>query len=102
MLVEDKIMRFANREKIKQLLNKKAILVDMRSPIQFRDNPIPGAVNYPLNVLPNKLILEKDKTKPVIVFATNSRDRDVEMGIKYSENLGFESYVTSLKELENK
>lgn len=91
-------MRFANREKVKTLIEKKnAMLVDMRSPVQFRDTPIPGAVNLPLRNLVNTLVLVKNKKIPVILFGNGNADPDVKAGITYSENYGFDTYVTDYK-----
>lgn len=90
-------MRFANKEKVQALINSKnAMLVDMRSPVQFRDSSIPGAVNLPLRNLTNTLMTVKDKTRPVILFGEAT---DVKMGITYAENLSFENiYVTNMRE----
>jgi len=90
-------MRFANKEKVQTLINSKnAMLVDMRSPVQFRDSPVPGAVNLPLRNLTNTLITIKDKKRPVILFGEHT---DVKMGITYAENLSFENiYITNAGE----
>ncbi len=93
-------MQFINKEKVKNLLEKKnALLVDMRTPVQFRDNPIPGAINLPLRNLSNYLILltakDKERKTPIILFGTTTNDRDLELGVIYSEDLGFTTYITS-------
>jgi rhodanese-related sulfurtransferase len=94
-------MRFANKERVKQLLaTNKAMLVDMRSPVHFRDTPVKGAVNLPLRNLTNELVKIKDKSKPVILFGVGSNDSDVKAGITYSENLGFDTYVTDIRQLQ--
>lgn len=93
-------MRFLTKDKVKTMMEtKKAMLVDMRSPVQFRDDPIPGAVNLPLRNLTNTLMLAKDKSKPVIIFGVRSDDTDVKMGVTYAENLSFDTYVTDLRQL---
>jgi hypothetical protein len=93
-------MRFANKEKIQTLVGKKAIVVDMRSPIRFRDDPIPNTVNWPLRNLSNNLLLEKKKDRPVILFSGTTDDSDLKMGVVYSENLGFDTYITDIKNLK--
>ena len=96
------MLRFATKEKLKTLLaSNKATLVDMRSPVQFRDDPISGAVNLPLRNLVNSLVLMKDKKKPLILFGIDPKDSDVKTGVTYAENLCFENiYVTDLKQLK--
>lgn len=93
-------MRFANKEKIQTLVGKKAIVVDMRSPVQFRDDTIPNTVNWPLRNLTNNLTLEKKKDRPVILFSTSTDDSELKMGVVYAENLGFDTYITDVKNLK--
>lgn len=93
-------MRFANKDKVQTLLSKKALLVDMRSPVHFRDSAIKGSVNLPLRNLVNTLITIKDKKTAVILFGLNSNDPEVKSGVTYSENLGFDTYVTDLRQLQ--
>jgi len=93
-------MRFADKTKVKELVEKKkALLVDMRSPVQFRDTPVQGSVNLPLRNLANELVKIKDKKQPIILFGSGNNDPDVKAGITYSENLGFDTYVTDHKQL---
>ena len=40
-------MKRINKERATQLIEKGATLVDMRSPVSFRDGHIKGAVNLP-------------------------------------------------------
>ena len=95
-------MRFANKELVKTLVEKKkALLVDMRSPVHFRDTPIAGAVNLPLRNLVNELVKIRDKTKPVILFGVGNNDPEVKAGITYSENFGFDTYVADHKQLRS-
>ncbi|AJQ96607.1 rhodanese-related sulfurtransferase [Gynuella sunshinyii YC6258] len=49
-----------------------AVLIDVRSPMEFRNGHIVGAVNWPLDQLPE--ILEKQKpdvSKPCIVYCAH-------------------------------
>ena len=90
---------FADKKKVQTLMEKKkAILVDMRSPILFRDDNIEGAVNLPLRNLINTLTLERDKSRPVILFGLNPDDTDLKSGVNYSENLGFVTYTTDVRQ----
>ena len=88
-------MKFADKAKVKELMDKKnALLIDMRSPVSFRDTHINGAVNLPLRNLVNELVKNKDSKRPIILFGVNSEDTDVKAAIKYAENLYFDTYVT--------
>lgn len=82
-------MQTINKEKTNKLLQKGAILVDMRSPILFRDGHINGAVNLPLKNFNNLLMATPDKTKTIIVYGTTTKDEDLILGCKYADQLGF-------------
>lgn len=92
-------MRFANKEKLTALIAKNdGLLIDMRTPIQVRDNPIAGAVSlYPLRNLNNALLLEKNKKRPVILFGSGPKDIEVAAAIGLSEGFGYDTYVTNLE-----
>lgn len=91
---------FANREKVAQLLAKGALLVDMRSPILFRDSHIEGSVNLPLRNLINTLTLERNKKRNVILFGLSTDDPELTSGVSYAGNLGFTTYVTDVREFD--
>lgn len=98
-------MKFANRDTVQTLITKKnALLVDMRTPVQFRDMPVAGSVNLPLRNLINMLttLTGKDKKRktPVILFGNGSNDPEVKSGVTYSENLGFQTYVTDYNQIK--
>ena len=97
-------MTFANKATVERLMSKKnAMLVDMRSPIHFRDMPVKGAVNLPLrnliNTLTNLTAKDKSRKTPVILFGLNSNDPEVKAGVNSSENLGFTTYITDYNQL---
>lgn len=96
-------MRFATKEKVQALITqKKGMLIDMRSPIHFRDDPIVGAVNLPLRAMVNNLMTIKDKKKPIVLFGLTSSDPDLKSGVTYAENLSFEEvYITDLRQLKD-
>lgn len=98
-------MKFANRETVQTLIAKKsAMLVDMRTPVHVRDMPVAGAVNLPLrnliNTLTNLTAKDKKRKTPVILFGVNSHDPEVKSGITYSEDLGFQTYVTDYNQVK--
>jgi hypothetical protein len=91
-------MRFITNDRLKKMT--RAILVDMRSPVEFRDSKVTNAINLPLRNLVNHLTLIRDKSIPVVLFCADREDEELKMGGKYSENLGFDTYYTDLKQLQ--
>lgn len=89
VLFEDLKMKRITKEKAQKLLAKGAVLVDMRSPVSFRDGHIAGAVNMPLKKFTNLLMATPDRTKSIIIYGTTTEDEDLTHGFKYTEQLGF-------------
>ena len=82
-------MNKIGKTKAQKLLAKGAVLVDMRSPVLYRDGHIAGAVNLPLKNFTNLLMGTPDKKKPIVIYGTTTEDVDVTHGFKYAEQLGF-------------
>lgn len=92
-------MRFADKVKVNELVKKGALLVDMRSPVDFRDGSITGSVNLPLRNFTNKLMALKKEQKIVIITKAVS-DGDVKSACGYADQLGFSNvFVTEYKQL---
>lgn len=87
-------MKKASKNTIERLVSKGALLVDMRSPIEFRDGSIPGAVNLPLKNFLNKILGMDRKTK-IIIFGKTIDDPDLIQGFNYSNQLGFTDVYAS-------
>ncbi len=49
-----------------QLLAKGAIVVDVRTPEEFRSGHLPGAINIPLDRLPSQMAALRKKNAPII------------------------------------
>ena len=93
--------KFADKERVNQLVGRGAMLVDMRSPVAFRNGSIDGSINLPLKSFLNKLTGMDKKTK-LILFSDNSEDVDVKTGINYAVQLGFNNlFVSEYKELDS-
>jgi rhodanese-related sulfurtransferase len=93
--------KFANKERVSQLVGRGAMLVDMRSPVAFRNGSIDGSVNLPLKSFLNQLAGLDKKTK-LILFSDTSEDADVKTGINYAVQLGFNNlFVSEYRELNN-
>ena len=90
--------KFANKEQVKRLLEGGAMLVDMRSPVAYRNGSINGAVNLPLRNFLNTLSGLNRDTK-LIVFGDSNEDADVNTGINYAAQLGFNIYISEYSQL---
>ncbi len=55
---------------VKQKLESGAVIVDVRTPDEFRDGAYPGAKNIPLSDLGHRLS-EIPKDKPVVLYCTS-------------------------------
>lgn len=61
-----KIFGNANTVDYKTLLSQGAVIVDVRTPGEFRSGHIKGAINIPLDEMKSKAAELKKKNKPVI------------------------------------
>lgn len=92
-------MKKVNKERALALVTKGAMLVDMRSPVDFRDGSIPGAQNLPLKNFLNKIV-GLDRKQKFVLFAREIEDKDMRNAVNYAEQLGFtELFVSEYKQL---
>ena len=71
---------------------KEAILIDVRTPAEYRDGHIPGVVNIPLDELEKRLgEIPKDK-KVVLICRTGNRSAQ---GTKFLRSKGFDNVFNS-------
>ena len=61
---------------IKQLAENGAVIVDVRTPFEFKSGHLPGSRNIPLDALPNK-IGELKKLKKTIITVCRSGSRSI-------------------------
>lgn len=93
-------MKRISKEKATQLISKGATLVDMRSPVSFRDGHIQGAVNLPLKNFTNMLMATPNKEAKFVLYGHTTQDADILHGMNYAEQLGFSNmYVTDYETL---
>ena len=57
---------FANKTDFKKLTSEGAVILDVRTPGEFKEGHIKGAVNVPLDQLKNSMVELKNKNKTVI------------------------------------
>lgn len=82
-------MKFANKSKVNVLIDKGGILIDLRSPVDFRDGTISGAKNLPLMNFINSF-LKFDKNKPIVLIVNRVDDSDLKTVDTYANQLGYE------------
>jgi 3-mercaptopyruvate sulfurtransferase SseA len=80
-------MNKISKEKAIKLVQKGAKLVDIRSPVSYRDGTIPGAVNLPFKNFLNRLLSVKP-TEKIIIFSDRYTDEDLKNILKYADELG--------------
>lgn len=72
---------------VEQQLSEGGQLIDVRSPVEFNQGALDGAVNMPVDRF-NCLVDDIDNTKPVLLYCrTGARS---EMVKRYLEQLGFD------------
>lgn len=85
-------------KKAKSLVGKGAVLVDVRSPVAFRDGTLPGAINLSLRQLSQ--LTSTPKTTPIVLFGDSDDDPTLTSAINYVNLYGFDK-VYSLGTKEN-
>ena len=53
-------------QKVQELLNKGALIIDVRTPAEYSEGHITQSVNIPLNLIPSKINELKRKDKAII------------------------------------
>ena len=92
-------MKRISKNKAEELVKNGALLVDMRSPVAFRDGHVAGAVNLPLRNFVNRIVPLNKKTK-IIIYSDEITDDVLRHGNLYAENLGFTNvFVADFKGL---
>lgn len=94
-------MKTINKQRLEQLVSKGAFLVDMRSPVDYRNSHIDGAVNLPLKNFTNKL-MGMPRTTTIVVYSGTATDPELVSGINYAEIMGFTKlHVAAYSELND-
>ena len=65
---------------MKEILNK-ASIVDVRTPGEYLDGHYPGAINIPLNELPQRLDEFKEMKKPIVAYCRSGARSGVAISV---------------------
>lgn len=88
-------MRHITKERFNKLVAKGITLIDMRSPVSFRDGHIHGAMNFTLRQFTNYLMVLSDKSKQIIVYCDSFCEDDLKHALNYASQLGFTKILTA-------
>lgn len=92
-------MKTIGKNKAVELVQRGALLVDMRSPVAFRDGHVEGAINLPLRNFVNHIMPMGKKTK-IIIYSDAVTDDVLRQGNTYAETLGFvDVFIADYKSL---
>lgn len=59
--------RSNGNSKVEELLNNDAVIVDVRTPMEFQGGHVAGSKNIPLNLISNHVEEIKEMNKPVVL-----------------------------------
>lgn len=74
--------------RIEELIKKDAFLVDVRSPLEYESGHVKGSINIPLDQIPQKLSLLKNKENIIVFCRSGNRSSQAK---KMLEKLGFKN-----------
>lgn len=74
-------------KRAQRLIEKGAMLIDVRDPVSFRDGSLPGAVNLSLRQLSS--LIREPKTRKLIFFGESETDDTLKAAINYAYQFGF-------------
>jgi len=66
---------------IKSIMEKKGTLLDVRSPMEFEENHIPGAINIPLDMVESSIKQISELQKPLVVYCLSGGRSSMATGI---------------------
>lgn len=80
-------MQMIDGKKAKRLIEKGALLFDVRDPVSFRDGTLPGAINLTLRQV--STLMKHDRKVSLIFFGNNSEDTNLRSVLNYALQMGF-------------
>lgn len=92
-------MKRIGKNQALELVQRGAMLIDMRSPVAFRDGHVTGAVNLPFRNFLNT-IQKYDRKQKFVIYSTSVQDDDICHGTMYADGLGYANiFVTDYSTL---
>ena len=76
-----------NSVNYKELVSRGAVIIDVRSPGEFRSGHLPGALNYPLDGIKGNIPALKKINKPLITVCRSGARSGMAKGILQSAGL---------------
>jgi phage shock protein E len=84
--INKELIMFISCEETKKLIKEQnAQFVDVRTPEEFQENRLPGAVNIPLQIIDQVAESELKKDVPVVVFCRSGQRSGMAMQILKSQ-----------------
>jgi rhodanese-related sulfurtransferase len=78
---------------VKEKIANGARIIDVRTPVEFRDGSYPGAINIPLAFLPARMRELEPKSAPIVLFcASGSRSAQ---GARLLKQAGFADVINA-------
>jgi rhodanese-related sulfurtransferase len=81
-----------NKLRAEKLINKGALLLDVRDPVKFRDGHITDAINVSVRGVSS--MLKYPKTTKMIIYGMTDQDSDINTVGNYLFQLGFPDVYT--------
>lgn len=82
------------------LSNDKYTLVDIRTPVEFRNGSLPNATNLPLTNFANSLLKFKKENRKLLVFGSSSNLKDIEAASRYVDAVGVPAEYTTYENIK--
>jgi rhodanese-related sulfurtransferase len=86
----EKLFGSGNNEEIAELLEKGAVVIDVRTPFEFKRGHMPGSINIPLESIDRQFKLLKIKRSPIITCCRSGHRSGIAQSI-LKEN-GFQAF----------
>lgn len=94
-------MKRLNKTKLDSFMKKGASIIDIRSPVDFRDGNIKNSKNIPAKQF-IKAFVSLDKTKSILLVVNDMPDTDIDMIDKYAHMLGHDKlWVGTYRDLRD-
>ena len=86
----EKLFGSGNNEELAELIGKGAVIIDVRSPFEFKKGHMEGSVNIPLESIDRQFKLLKIKKRPIITCCRSGHRSGIAQSTLKAN--GFEAY----------